>query len=281
MKLRRKLSLAVAGALVAATAVVAGVASPALAAGKIIQFGPCGDQLVLRVKTPGDPLQVSVIIPSTDRTEQWTLTIAQQDYSAVTGGRLGSPVDQTSNFPPLVFNALEGGFASDGGQVNNSPGLTHGFSYTATRVNPPLTCTNEGFWTNPGGSTDGPTGENPAARPDVAPKFAGESEADQGTNDALLLMDQEMQAGPTGIPAGNRFQVLVNGVARAVTVVQIFNDDPPNQAILDLTFDGAAVAATDTITVRYTRPLIGTQAALQDLEALKTASFGPVPIAVV
>jgi hypothetical protein len=35
------------------------------------------------------------------------------------------------------------------------------------------------------------------------------------------------------------------------------------------------------VTVRYTRPLVASQAALQDLEGLKTASFGPVTISVV
>jgi hypothetical protein len=158
----------------------------------------------------------------------------------------------------------------------------HEISYTATRTAPtPRTCTNFGFWTNPGGASDGPVAGNPTTRPDAAPLYTGESEADVGTNDALLLMDQEMQAGAAGIPAGNCFQVLVDGAARTVTAVQILNDDPPNQAIVDLTFDGLAVTSTDTVTVRYSRPLISTQAALQDLEALKTASFGPVPIAVV
>ena len=32
------------------------------------------------------------------------------------------------------------------------------------------------------------------------------------------------------------------------------------------------------VTVQYARPLIGNQASLQDLEGLKTASFGPVSI---
>jgi Putative flagellar system-associated repeat len=191
-------------------------------------------------------------------------------------------VDVTSTFPPLVFSAANGGFAIDGGVVVNSPGLTHEISYTATRTAPsPQTCTNFGFWTNPGGASDGPVAGNPTTRPDAAPLYTGDSEADVGTNDALLLMDQEMQAGPAGIPAASRFTVSVNGVARTVSAVQILNDDPPNQAILDLTFGGLPIASTDTVTVRYTRPLVSSQAALQDLEALKTASFGPVTIAVV
>jgi hypothetical protein len=281
MKLRRKISLVVVGALAAATLALAG-ASPALAAGRISSTGTCGDLLDMRVKNVGDDIDVGITIPSIDATEVWSVTVIQQDFGAVTGGRIGSPVDVTSTFPPLVFSPADGGFTIDGGIVTNTAGLTHEISYTATRTAPsPRTCTNFGFWTNPGGASDGPVAGNPTTRPDAAPLYTGESEADVGTNDALLLMDQEMQAGAAGIPAANRFAVLVNGVARTVTAVQIFNDDPPNQAIVDLTFGGLALTSTDTVTVRYTRPLIASQAALQDLEALKTASFGPVSIAVV
>ena len=84
-----------------------------------------------------------------------------------------------------------------------------------------------------------------------------------------------------GIPAANRFTVRVNGVARTSTVVQIINDDPPNQAIVDVTFSGLPIASTDTVTLQYSKPLGNAPAQLQDLEALKTASFGPVPIAVI
>jgi hypothetical protein len=281
MKLRRKISLVVVGALAAATLALAG-ASPALAAGRISSTGTCGDLLDMRVKNVGDDIDVGITIPSIDATETWSVTVIQQDFGAVTGGRIGSPVDVTSTFPPLVFSPADGGFTIDGGIVTNTAGLTHEISYTATRTLPsPRTCTNFGFWTNPGGANDGPVAGNPTTRPDAAPLFTGDSEADVGTNDALLLMDQEMQAGPAGIPAANRFAVSVNGLARTVTAVQVINDDPPNQAIVDLTFGGLAVAATDTVTVRYTRPLIASQAALQDLEGLKTASFGPVSIAVV
>jgi Putative flagellar system-associated repeat len=281
MKLRRKISLLVVGALAAATLALAS-ASPALAAGRLSSTGNCGDLLDMRVRNVGDDIDVGITIPSIDSTEVWSITVIQQDYGAVTGGRIGNPVDVTSTFPPLVFSAANGGFAIDGGVVVNSPGLTHEISYTATRTAPsPQTCTNFGFWTNPGGASDGPVAGNPTTRPDAAPLYTGDSEADVGTNDALLLMDQEMQAGPAGIPAASRFTVSVNGVARTVSAVQILNDDPPNQAILDLTFGGLPIASTDTVTVRYTRPLVSSQAALQDLEALKTASFGPVTIAVV
>jgi hypothetical protein len=278
MKLRRKLSLIVAGTLAAATLAMVG-ATPALAAGRLTIIGNCGDTLDMRVRVAGDPIDVGITIPSTDPTEVWKITVTQQDYGAVTGGRIGAPIDQTAAFPPLTFSAANNGFAIDGGTVINSPGLTHQISYTAVRSAPtPLTCTNSGFWTNPGGASDGPTAENPTARPDAAPKFAGDSEADAATNDALLLMDQEMQAGPTGIPAPTRFAVRVNGLARTVTAVQVINDDPPNQAVLDLTFSGLALVSGDTVTVQYSRPLIGNQAALQDLEGLKTANFGPVSI---
>lgn len=281
MKLRRKISLLVVGALAAATLALAS-ASPALAAGRISSTGNCGDLLDMRVKNVGDDIDVGITIPSIDSTEVWSVTVIQQDFGAVTGGRIGNPVDVTSTFPPLVFSPADGGFTIDGGIVVNSPGLTHEISYTATRTAPsPRTCTNFAFWTNPGGASDGPVAGNPTTRPNAAPLYTGDSEADVGTNDALLLMDQEMQAGPAGVPAANRFTVSVNGVARTVTAVQVINDDPPNQAILDLTFGGLPIAATDTVTVRYTRPLVASQAALQDLEGLKTASFGPVTISVV
>jgi hypothetical protein len=278
VKLQRKLGLALAGVLAAATLAMVS-ASPALAAGRLRITGNCGDTLVLNERVVGQGIKVTITIPSTDPTEVWSIKIIQQEYGSVTGGRIGAPIDQTAAFPPLVFSAAANGFASDGGQVTNTAGLTHQISYTATRTFPsPLTCSNTGFWTNPGGASDGPTAENPTARPDAPPKFAGDSEADAGTNDALLLMDQEMLATAQGIPAGNRFAVRVNGVARTVTAVQVINDDPPNQAVLDLTFSGLPLVSGDAVTVQYSRPLVGNQAALQDLENLKTANFGPISI---
>jgi hypothetical protein len=283
MKLRRRISLAIAVALAAATLGVVAGASPALAAGRISSTGTCGDLLDMRVKNVGDDIDVGITIPSIDPTEVWNVTVIQQDYGAVTGGRIGNPVDVTATFPPLVFSAADGGFTIDGGIVTNSPGLTHQISYTAVRTSPsPRTCTNDaGYWTNPGGAAgDGPVSGNPTTRPDAPPLFANASEADVGSPDVLLLMDQEMLATGLGIPATNRFTVRVNGVAQAVTAVQIFNDDPPNQAVLDLTL-GAAVPAGATVTAQYSRPLVSTQAALQDLESLKTASFGPINVDVV
>jgi hypothetical protein len=284
MKLRRKISLGIAVALAAATLGTVAAATPALAAGRLSSTGTCGDLLDMRVKNVGDDIDVGITIPSIDPTEVWNVTVIQQDYGAVTGGRIGNPVDVTATFPPLVFDPASGGFVIDGGIVTNTPGLTHQISYTAVRSAPsPRTCTNNaGFWTNPGGAAgDGPVSGNPTTRPDAAPKFDNASEADVGTNDVLLLMDQEMQTAAQGIPATNRFTVRVNGLARTVTAVQIFNDDPPNQAVLDLTVGGLPFVATDTVTAQYSRPLVGSQAALQDLEALKTASFGPVSVDVV
>jgi len=236
----------------------------------------------LRVRNTGDTIELSITIPAADPAEVWSLTATQQDYGAVTGGRLGSPINLVPNpLPPLAFSAAEGGF-NTAGNVANTDNLTHGISYTATRSSPtPNTCTNKGFWTNPAGASTGPAPQNPSGRPDAAPAFANESEADVGTNDALVLMDQEMLATGLGIPANNRFIVRVNGVARTSTAVQIFNDDPPNQATVDVTFDGVPIASTDTVTFQYAKPLGNATAQLQDLEANKTASFGPVPLAVV
>jgi len=129
MKLRRKISLLVVGALAAATLALAS-ASPALAAGRISSTGNCGDLLDMRVKNVGDDIDVGITIPSMDSTEVWSVTVIQQDFGAVTGGRIGNPVDVTSTFPPLVFSPADGGFTIDGGIVVNSPGLTHEISYT-------------------------------------------------------------------------------------------------------------------------------------------------------
>jgi hypothetical protein len=285
MKLGRKISLLAAVALSAATVGTVSMAAPALAAGKPGQLevvGSCGDLLDMRVRVPGQPIGLTVTVPSNDPAEVWNLTATQQEYGALTGGRLGSPINLVPNpLPPMAFNPAEGGFTTTA-NIDNTDNLTHGFSYVATRTSPtPLTCTNQGFWTNPAGASEGPTAENPTARPDTAPAFANESEADVGTNDALILMDQEMLATGLGIPAANRFTVRVNGVAPTSTVVQILNDDPPNQAVVDVTFSGLPIASTDTVTLQYSKPVGNAGAQLQDLEALKTASFGPVSIAVV
>jgi hypothetical protein len=285
MKLRRKISLVIAVALAGATVGIVAGAAPAMAAGKPGQLevvGNCGDLLDMRVRIVGAPINLTVTVPSNDPSEVWNLTATQQEYNALTGGRLGSPVNLVPNpLPQMAFNAAEGGFTTTA-DIDNTDNLTHGFSYVATRTSPtPLTCQAQGFWTNPAGTGEGPAPQNPTARPDTAPAFANESEADVGTNDALILMDQEMLATGLGIPPANRFTVRVNGVARTSTAVQIFNDDPPNQAILDVTFSGLPIASTDTVTLQYAKPLGNAGAQLQDLEALKTPSFGPLSISVV
>lgn len=240
--------------------------------------GSCGDQLDMRLRQVGDPLDIGITIPSADPSEVWTITATEQDYSAVTGGRIGNPVDLMGSgaLPPLTFNTTEGGFSTEGNFPNTS-GLTHGFSYTATRTSPThLTCTNVGYWTTPSGST-GPTSQNPGGRPDTPPALTGATEADTGGNDVALQFDQEMQ---TTAPASSEFAVTVDGVARTVTGVSISNDSPPFQAVVDITFDGAPLTTGQTVAVVYRQPLSGAGAPLQDLENLKTANFGPVSVPV-
>ena len=147
----------------------------------------------LRVRNTGDVIELNITIPAADPAENWSLSATQQDYGAVTGGRVGDPVSLSPGvLPPLVFTPAEGGFNTTA-NISNTDNLTHGFSYTATRTSPtPNTCTNKAFWTNPSGTGTGPAAQNPSGRPDSPPAFAGESEVDVGTNDALLLMDQEM-----------------------------------------------------------------------------------------
>jgi len=280
MKLRRRISLLVVGALAAATLALAS-ASPALAAGRISSTGNCGDLLDMRVKNVGDDIDVGITIPSIDPTEVWSLSASDQQYGAVTGGRQGDPVNLVPNpLPQPVYDAAEGGFVSSA-DIANTDNATTGISYTATRTSPsPITCTNPAFWTNPAGSGFGPPSQNPTGRPDSPPLFNTLSEADAGTSDVLLQFDQEMLDSGLGIPATNRFAVTVDGTARAVTAVAVINDSPPNLAILDLTFDGAALTSGQSVTVRYTRPLTSGTASLRDLENNQTPSFGPVTVPV-
>jgi Putative flagellar system-associated repeat len=182
--------------------------------------------------------------------------------------------------------ARRGGARRAGGgrssaDIANTDNATTGISYTATRTSPsPITCTNKAFWTNPFGSGFGLASQNPTGRPDSPPLFNTLSEADAGSNDVLLQFDQEMLDSGLGIPATNRFQVTGDGVDRAVTAVAIINDSLPDLAILDLTFDGAALTSGQSVTVRYSRPLTSGQATLRDLENNQTPSFGPVTVPV-
>ena len=84
-----------------------------------------------------------------------------------------------------------------------------------------------------------------------------------------------------GIPATNRFNLKVDGQTRTVTAVQIRNDSPPNQAWLDLTFDGPSIASGQAVTLQYVRPLTSGSASLRDLDNLQTGSSGPVDLSVV
>jgi hypothetical protein len=246
--------------------------------GRLRISGSCGDQLDLRIQNVGDPLRVGITIPSADPTEVWTITVTEQQYSAVTGGRLGDPIDlMGSVLPPLAFSTTEGGFGSEG-EVVNTTGVTHGFSYTATRTSPtPLTCTNQGFWTAPTGA-EGPVPENPVGRPDTPPALTGATEADAGATDVALQFDQEMLATAAGTPDTSRFAVTVDGVPRTVTGVSVVDDSPPDRAITDITFDGAVLTAGQTVTVQYRQPVTGGTSALQDLENLKTPGFGPISV---
>lgn len=236
--------------------------------GRLRVTGSCGDVLDLRVKQVGDGITVTITIPSADPSEVWGLTAIEQQYGPVTGGRIGDPVNLVpTTLPALAFSTVEGGFSTTG-EVPNTTALTHGFSYVATRSSGnPITCTNQGFWTNPGGTSAGPTAENPTGRPDTAPALTGATEADSGTNAIALQFDQEMLDTMQGTPDVSRFAVTVDGVSRTVTGVSVVDDSPPAQAIVDVTFDGAALTAGQTVAVQYRQPLTSGQPALQDPRA--------------
>jgi flagellar associated repeat protein len=240
--------------------------------------GSCGDILDLREQTIGT-ITVTITIPSSDSTEVWSLAAQQQEYGPVTGGREGNPINLVPNpLPPLAFSPAEGGFTTTA-DFANQPGFTHGWSYTATRTSPtPVTCTNRGFWTNPGTGTEPVVPPNPIDRPNTAPALTGATEADSGTTDVLLQFDQEMLDTAQGIPATNRFAITVDGVARTVTGVQLFDDSPPQNAVVDVTFGGAALTTGQTVGVTYRKPLTAGTAQLQDLDGLKTNNFGPLSV---
>jgi hypothetical protein len=241
-------------------------------------LGDCGDVLTLQAgQAAGDPLALTIALPSNDPTEVWTISAVQQELGAGTGGRIGDPVAVDAMLAPLTFNVTTNQFLTSG-SLTDTAGLTHEISYTATRTSPaPLTCTNLAYWTHPNGSA-GPTPENPAARPDSAPALTGSNQAAAGTNDALIQFDQEMLASGDGIPAPDDFTVVVGGAARTVSAVAITNDAPPADATLDLTLDGAALAAGQTMTVSYHAPADTTAPALQDPESVKTLLFGPTTV---
>jgi hypothetical protein len=243
--------------------------------------GTCGDQLDMRLRQVGDPLDIGITIPSADPSEVWTITATEQNYGVTTGGRIGDPIDLIGSglLPPLTFNTTEGGFSTEG-NVPNTSGVTHGFSYVATRTSPtPITCTNTGYWTTPSGS-QGPTAQNPTGKPDTPPALTGATEADTDANDVALQFDQEMLTTAQGTPDTSRFSVTVDGVSRTVTGVSITDDSPPLNAIVDITFDGAPLTAGQTVAVLYRQPLTSGTPALQDMDSLQTASFGPLSVPV-
>lgn len=279
MRLTRKLSmLAVMAIAGAGLTLIPATTASAAGAGVLQVVGPCGDILNMRERVAGTII-VTITIPSTDPSEVWSLSAQQQEYGPVTGGREGNPINLVpSPLPPLAFSPAEGGFTTTA-NFTDTPGFTHGWSYVATRTSPtPLTCANQGFWTNPGNGQAEPVASNPVGKPDTAPALTGATEADSGTTDALLQFDQEMLTGAQGTPDVSRFQVTVNGVARTVTAVSVVDDVPPADAVVDVTFSGAALVSGQTVSVLYRKPLTSTLPQLQDLDGLETAGFGPVSI---
>jgi hypothetical protein len=237
----------------------------------------CGGTLQLRKKLAG-----SLTVDVTEvggPTDVWSFQATQQEYDVTTGGRVGAPIDLVpAPMPPLAFSAADGGFTTTAA-VDDAPNMTHGISYVATRTSPtPLTCTGEGFWTDHNGSTT-PDPLNPTDKPDTAPALNGAAEADTGTHDVLVQFDQEMLDTAQGIPDSSQLTVTVDGVARTVTGAAIVNDSPPDHAVIHLTIGGPVLASGQSVSVQYSAP-DPTQPALQDLDGLLTADFGPVAVPV-
>jgi hypothetical protein len=238
----------------------------------------CGGTLDLKERVAGS-LVVDITEVTSDPSEDWSLQATQQEYDATTGARVGAPIDLVPDvMAPLAFSALDG-FTSTA-TVADSAGVTHGFSYVATRNGAsPLTCSAEGFWTDTDGTTT-PDPLNPTARPDTAPALTGTTTAHDGTNVASIEFDQEMLTTAQGIPAPSRFVVKVDGVQRAVAAVDVTDDNPPNKALVSLTLAGDPLTAGDIVTVQYRQSLLRSNLQLQDLDSLMVSNFGPVTIPV-
>ncbi|HEX3590038.1 MAG TPA: SwmB domain-containing protein [Pseudonocardiaceae bacterium] len=237
----------------------------------------CGGTLQFKERVPG--ALTADLTEFGDPTDVWSLQATQQSYDVTTGARLGAPVNPIpGTMLPLAFSAADGAFVTTA-TINDTPNMTHGLSYVATRTSPsPLTCTGEGFWTDHNGSIT-PDPLNPTGKPDTAPALTGATEANAGTHDVLLQFDQEMLDSAQGVPDTSLLTVTVGGVARTVTGAAVRDDSPPNLAVVDLTVDGPALIGGQTVTVQYSQPSPD-QPALQDLDGLLTASFGPETVPV-
>jgi Putative flagellar system-associated repeat len=238
----------------------------------------CGGTLNLQERVAGS-LVIGVTEVSADPSEVWTLQATQQEYDGTTGGRVGAPIDLVPDLlPQLTFSAVDG-FTTTA-TLDDTPNMTHGFSYVATRISPsPLTCSGEGFWTDHDGSTT-PDPLNPAGRPDTAPAPTGTNVAHGGTNVVSLEFDQEMLATADGTSDPTRFAVTVDGVSRDVTAVAVQDDNPPNKALVSLTLAGDALPVGGAVTVEYREPLLASGPQLQDLDSLMVSNFGPLAITV-
>jgi hypothetical protein len=239
----------------------------------------CGGTLDLKERVAG-ALTVDITEVSGDRNEVWSLKATQQEYDVTTGARVGDPIDLVPDqMPTLTFSLADLSYTTTA-TIDDTPNVTHGFSYVATRTSPtPLTCTASGYWTDHDGSTT-PDPLNPTGKPDTAPALTGTNVAHSDTNVVSLEFDQEMLATAEGTPPLTKFAVTVDGVLRNVTAVQVVDDSPPNKAVVLLTVDGTALSAGATVAVRYQQPLLAARAQLQDMDGLSVASFGPVTVPV-